>query len=89
MTSSTLADYIARDNPVRARTFVAEVRTARMGLGDTPLAFPVVPRHAESEIRRRPFGRYLIFYRVMPDRVAIVHILHSAQDYEPLLFPEP
>jgi toxin ParE1/3/4 len=60
-----------------------------MGLGDVPLAFPLVPRHVESGIRRRPFGRYLIFYRVMPDRVAIVHILHGAQDYELLLFPEP
>jgi toxin ParE1/3/4 len=39
-------------------------------------------------LRRRPFGSYLIFYRVGTETVEVVHILHGARDYEPLLFPE-
>jgi toxin ParE1/3/4 len=48
----------------------------------------VVPRYEHLGIRRRPFGNYLIFYRVGADAIEVVHILHGARDYEPLLFPE-
>jgi toxin ParE1/3/4 len=47
-----------------------------------------VPRYEQFGIRRRPFGNYLIFYRVGPDAIEVVHILHRARDFEPLLFPE-
>jgi len=30
----------------------------------------------------------LIFYRVGIDAIEVIHILHGARDYEPLLFPE-
>ena len=33
-------------------------------------------------------GNYLIFYLLEADTVHIVHILHGAQDYEALLFPD-
>jgi toxin ParE1/3/4 len=39
-------------------------------------------------IRRRPFGNYLIFYRVGANAIEVVHVLHGARDYERLLFPE-
>jgi toxin ParE1/3/4 len=57
-------------------------------LAQIPHAFPLVPRHERHGIRRRPIGNYLIFYRIEADRLVIVHILHGARDYEPLLFPE-
>jgi hypothetical protein len=34
------------------------------------------------------FGRHLIFYRVGENIIEVIHILHGARDYEPLLFPE-
>jgi hypothetical protein len=46
------------------------------------------PRHEHLGIRRRPFGNYLIFYRVGADVVGVVHVLDGARDYERLLFPE-
>jgi plasmid stabilization system protein ParE len=67
---------------------VRELRAKAQQLGDMPRTFPLVPRYEHHGIRRRPFGEYLIFYRVEEDRVAIVHILHGARDYEALLFPE-
>ena len=83
-----IGDYIARDNARRALTFVRELRAKAQDIGSMPRAFPLVPRYEHRGIRRRPYGKYLIFYRVEDDRVSIVHILHGARDYEALLFPE-
>jgi plasmid stabilization system protein ParE len=58
-----------------------------MQLADNPLAYPLVPRHEQSGIRRRVFRNYLIFYQLEVDIVQIVHILHGAQNYEAILFP--
>lgn len=83
-----IALFIASDNKERALSFVRELRAKARQLGDMPRAFPLVTRYEHHGIRRRPFGDYLIFYRVEADQVAIVHILHGARDYEALLFPE-
>jgi len=40
-----------------------------------------------AAVRRRPHGNYLIFYRVGAEQVEILHVLHGARDYEPILFP--
>lgn len=83
-----IGDYIARDSPVRARTFVSELLAAALRIGDTPQGFLLVPRYERHGVRRLVHGAYLIFYRVEDDRVSIIHILHGARDYEALLFPE-
>lgn len=83
-----IADYIAARNPVRALTFVRELRDKCEAPADAPRAYPLVPRYEHFGIRRRPYGDYLIFYRIGADTIDIVHILHGAQDYEPILFPE-
>jgi plasmid stabilization system protein ParE len=51
-------------------------------------AFPLLAGRSDSGIRRRVYGRYLIFYRVEEDTVQILHVLHGAMDYEAILFPE-
>lgn len=83
-----IGDYIARDNPARARSFVAELVAKAQGLADMPEAFPLVPRYAGFGVRRRVHGAYLIFYRIEESLVMVIHILHGARDYEALLFPE-
>jgi plasmid stabilization system protein ParE len=59
-----------------------------MAIGKMPRAYPFVPRFEHRGIRRRTHGNYLIFYRIEDDRIAIIHILHAARDYEQQLFPE-
>jgi toxin ParE1/3/4 len=81
-------EHIAARNPVRALTFVRELRDKCEALADGQRACPLVPRHEHFGIRRRPHGDYLIFYRVGVDAVHIVHNLHGAQNYESILFPE-
>lgn len=82
-----IGEYIAQDNPSRAFTFVEELERRCLALLDQPRAYPLLPRHEASGIRRAVHGRYLIFYRADPDAVVILHILASAMDYERLLFP--
>lgn len=81
-----IADYIARDNPRRALSFVLELRTRCEELLDTPNGFAIVPRYEGYGIRRRVHGNYLIFYRVETRKVVIVHIRHGATDYGAILF---
>ena len=81
-----IADHIAQDSAMRARSFVRELRQKASELADMPRAFPLVPRYEHHGIRRRPFRDYLIFYRIDDDRISIVHVMHGARDYEALLF---
>ncbi|CAO4148120.1 type II toxin-antitoxin system RelE/ParE family toxin [Methylorubrum thiocyanatum] len=83
-----VGDFIAQDNPRRAVSFVTELVERCLQLADIPEGFPLVPRHAQSGIRRRPYGSYLIFYRVRGERIEILHVLSGARDWESLLFPD-
>lgn len=83
-----IALYIARDNPDRAQSFVAELRGKVQGLREWPERFPLIPRWASEGLRRCHHGHYAIVYRADSTRVSIVRIFHTAQDYEPLLDPK-
>ncbi|MBB3957791.1 type II toxin-antitoxin system RelE/ParE family toxin [Novosphingobium sediminicola] len=82
----TIGDFIAHDNPARALSFLRELRAKCLGLAEMPERFPMVPRYETTGVRRRVHGDYLIFYRVEPGRVVILHILHGAQNYTGILF---
>ncbi|WP_075292941.1 type II toxin-antitoxin system RelE/ParE family toxin [Pararhizobium arenae] len=83
-----IADYIAEHNPRRALSFIRELRSQCEDLVSHPNSFAVVPRYEHHGIRRRVHGNYLIFYRVEPAKVVIIHILHGATDYGLFLFGE-
>jgi toxin ParE1/3/4 len=82
-----IGDWIARDNPARATSFVAELLKACKSIGRTPRRFPLVDRGRDSALRRRVYGNYLIFYDVGATAVEILHVLHGARDYEQIVFP--
>jgi toxin ParE1/3/4 len=94
ITASAIADliaigrYIQQDNPRRAVSFVSELEHRCGELSTMAKAFPLVPRHEKSGIRRRAYRGYLIFYRIAANTVEVVHVLHGALDYERILFPE-
>ncbi|MBH1974147.1 MAG: type II toxin-antitoxin system RelE/ParE family toxin [Rhodobacteraceae bacterium] len=83
----SIGDYIARDNPERALSFVRELARSCLDLADMPEAWPVVPRYKHLGIRRRVHGRYLIFYRIGADRITVLNVLNGAMDVEAVLFP--
>ncbi len=82
----SIADWIGKDYPQRALSFVLELREACAPLELMPEAFPVVPRFAHHAIRRKVHGSYLIFYVVTGDTVTVLRILHGARDYDDLLW---
>ena len=83
-----IGQYIKRDSPERAKAFVDELYERCQRLGNMPRAFPLVPGHEQSGIRRRPHGNYLIFYVAKRSTVEILHILNGAMDYERILFSD-
>lgn len=83
-----IGDYIARDNPARALSYVRELYQLCLDIADMPQASPVVPQYEHNGIRRRVHGRYLIFYRIRADHITILHILNGAMDVEAILFPD-
>jgi plasmid stabilization system protein ParE len=69
--------YIANDSPARAETFVDELEQKCLELASMLRAFPLVPNRRNKDVRRRVHGNYLIFYRVGPDQIDILHVLHG------------
>lgn len=81
-----IGDWIGKDSPARAITFVVELRQSCATLSEAPLAYPLVPRYEQTGVRRRVHGNYLIFYRINGDVIDVLHVLHGARDYEQILF---
>lgn len=76
-----IAVYIARDNPARARTFVAELEERCAGLLDFHDKGRERPDLAHG-LRSMPHGRYMIYYTPRSNAVRIERILHAARDVE-------
>lgn len=83
-----IGDWIARNDPVRAASFVGELRRACKGIGKAPRSYPLVDKSRDSALRRRVHGNYLIFYDIGTVAVEILHVLHGARDYAQIVFPD-
>jgi toxin ParE1/3/4 len=74
-----ISDYIGRDNPDRARTFVAELQVRARAIAQSPKAYP-----RRDDLRRglrmALHKKYLILFQETPDHIEIVRILHGARD---------
>ena len=73
-----IALFIAGDSPVRAIEFVDELESAARGLQNMPERFPELFGSGDSAVRRRVYKAYSIFYRIEPNRVVILRIVHGA-----------
>lgn len=83
-----IADYIAQDDPDIAVEFVMDVREGCLGLVQYPERYPLAGSVTYPDLRRRPFGNYLIYYRVGLTEVVISRIVHAARDFGRLSFPD-
>jgi toxin ParE1/3/4 len=83
-----IGDHIAKNNPLRALSFVQELRRCYETLADFPAGYPLVPRYVTTGVRRCVHGNYLIFYCIGPETIDVLHVLPGAMDYERVLFPE-
>jgi toxin ParE1/3/4 len=80
-----IGDFIARDIPRRAKSFVAEIADLCGKIGLFPLGYEACP-DLHPAIRRAVHGRYLIFYSVGEEAVRIERILHGARKIDPEQF---
>ena len=80
-----IGDYIARDNPPRAVTFIREIRELCVKITAMPEAAPLQHELGEGA-RMVPFGKYLIFYTVGAESIRIERVLHGARNIIPILF---
>jgi toxin ParE1/3/4 len=76
-------DYIADDSVARADAFIDDADAKFRLLAEQPMLGRSREELAPG-LRSVSFGRYLIFYEVIPDGIAIVRVLHSARDTGPL-----
>lgn len=78
-------DFIAQDNPERAESYVADIRSACRRLGESPYMGVERP-DIRADLRVMPLWRRLIVaYQVEPDRVRVLRVFAAGQDYEAIL----
>ena len=83
-----IGDRIAERSPVRALSYVQELRLRCSRILDFPHAGP--PRLQWGEgIRIVIHGHYIIIYRVRGEAVQILRIVHGARDLDALFEEEP
>ena len=74
-----IGDYIARNNPPRAVSFIRQIRMRCVKITANPMAAPL--RHELGEnIRMVIVGRYLIFYTTDSKMVRVERILHGGRN---------
>jgi len=76
----SIGDYIALDNPHRAFTFIAELRSQCARIAASPKAFRTRPELGDN-IRSCAYGNYVIFFQDKPT-ICIVRVLHGSRDIE-------
>lgn len=74
-----IAAFIAKHNPYRAVSFVAELREEMVRIGANPLIYRLHPEIA-PEMRAAVFGRYMILFRIVAEDVLVERVLHGARD---------
>lgn len=73
-----IADYIALDSPGRAVSFVQEMRERCHRIADAPRGYQLTSEYGE-QVRKVPFGNYLLLYTIVEEDVIVLHIAHSAR----------
>ncbi len=81
----SIGDWIAVDNPRRAASFVDRVEQHCSTLARHPDAFPLVEGFEDRGIRRSVYRGYLVFYRVEPERLVVIHVLSGAMNWTAIL----
>lgn len=71
------AKYIARDSQCCARAVVTEVLSVSRNIREFPLIGRVVPEIGDERIRERFISGYRFVYRIEPERILIVAVIHG------------
>ena len=81
-----IGDYIAQDNPMRAVSFVTDLRAQCEKICLNPAGYRRRPE-LSGDLRSCAHGNYLIFFEFTKEQVTIVRILHAARDIPEVFKP--
>ena len=79
-----ITDYIAQDNPMRAVSFIREIREELRLVGQDPLLYQLRPEIGE-DARLAVVGRYVILFHIVGEVVRIERVIFGGRDL-PTLF---
>lgn len=74
-----IGDYIARDNPRRAISFIEELLAAMDEIPLRPFSYPG-REEWQGGLRSAPSNGYHIVFRVSGEIVEVIRVLHGARD---------
>jgi toxin ParE1/3/4 len=80
-------NYIADDSLAAADRWVDRIDKQFRVLATQPMMGRVRDELAPG-VRSFPFGRYVIFYMPLDDRIDVVRVLHGARDIDAVFNPE-
>ncbi len=73
----SIAKYIARDSEFYARAVVAEILAVSRSIREFSLIGRIVPEIGNDRIRERLVYSYRLVYRIEPQRILIVAVIHG------------
>jgi toxin ParE1/3/4 len=74
-----IADYIAQDNPMRAVSFIREIREELRLVGQNPMLYQLRPEIGE-DARLAVVGRYVILFHIVDEVVKIERVIFGGRD---------
>jgi len=74
-----IGDFIAIDNPIRAASFIGELREHCRQICSNPSAYRR-RQDIANDVRCCVHGNYIIFFGATPAKVTILRIIHRARD---------
>ncbi|SHE40253.1 toxin ParE1/3/4 [Modicisalibacter ilicicola DSM 19980] len=78
---ASIVRFIAERDPRAARRLKARLESAPLLLSEHPYLYPAGRVPGTRELVAHP--NYLLVYRVAADRVEVVAVLHTRQEYPP------
>ena len=80
--------YISRDSAAYADRFIDKLASSFRNLSHFPNLGKLVEDSETPNVRELVFQNYRIFYRVQPDKIVILAVLHGGRDLSQI-HPKP
>jgi toxin ParE1/3/4 len=80
-------DYIADESEAHADAFIETIDQKFHVLAGRPNIGRLRDELADG-LRSIPVGRYVVFYRPIPEGIEIVRVLHGARDLDTIFHPD-
>ena len=72
-------EYISLNSPMYARRMVDKITRRAEQISDHPYSGRTVPEYESADIRELIEAPYRIIYRVKPDQIDVLAVIHGAQ----------